>query len=105
MKHNLVVGGCFATRDWFRGEYMTLAEFMAEKKLSDAEVGRRLGALLLPSCTIPRVTIRQWRVGVRVPRSKAVIAAIQKLSENRVTLHEVMGLPDPGRAQSARASA
>ena len=70
---------------------MRLEKFMKEAGLGDAELGRRIGELLKSREPVPRVTVRQWRLGQRKPRDPEIIEAIRKLSRRRVTANDFYG--------------
>lgn len=68
---------------------MTLAEYAESRGFTDAEMGALIGRHLSPPRVIPRVTIRQWRLRLRMPRDPRILAAITEATKKKVTVSDI----------------
>ncbi len=73
---------------------MSLSAFLQALPDSDAALGRKVGALLAPPRVIPRVTIRQWRIGRSVPRDPEIIKALISLGAGALTAAMIFGIDE-----------
>ena len=67
---------------------MNLAEYMKSHGIGDAALGKKIGEKLNPKRVVPRVTVRQWRLGLRRPQDEATLAALRAATGGRVTAND-----------------